>query len=71
MGGGQPPLLAGGTTDKMRLVVEVPDRDVPYCNVGDRADVELDALPGVALQGVNGSRPRCPEWPTPRTPPPA
>ena len=28
----------------------MPDRDVPYCNVGDRAVVELDALPGPALE---------------------
>ncbi len=67
-GGEHTPLLRVERIDKMRLVVDVPDRDVPYCNIGDLADVELDALPGVALEGVNGKRPRCPEWPIPRTP---
>ncbi len=56
-GGDHTPLLRVERTDKMRLVVEVPDRDVPYCNVGDTADVELDALPGVALEGVGGKAP--------------
>jgi HlyD family secretion protein len=44
------PLLTVERTDKMRVVVQVPDRDVPYCVVGDRAVVEVDALPGLPLE---------------------
>jgi RND family efflux transporter MFP subunit len=40
------PLLTVELTDKMRVVVYIPDRDVPYCDVGDPATVEIDALPG-------------------------
>jgi RND family efflux transporter MFP subunit len=40
------PLLTVERTDKMRMVVQVPDRDVPYCQPGDPAVVEIDALPG-------------------------
>jgi RND family efflux transporter MFP subunit len=45
-GGGQPPLLTVQRTDLFRVVVQVPDRDVPYCKVGDPAVVEIDAIPG-------------------------
>ncbi len=40
------PLLAVDRTDLMRVVVQVPDRDVPFTHVGDPATVEIDALPG-------------------------
>lgn len=40
------PLLIVQRIDKFRVVVQVPDRDVPYTNPGDPAEVELDALPG-------------------------
>jgi RND family efflux transporter MFP subunit len=40
------PLLTVERTYKMRVVVQVPDRDVPYCQPGCRAAVEIDALPG-------------------------
>lgn len=43
--GGQAALLAVDRTDKMRVVVEVPDLEVPYVQPGDRATVRLDALP--------------------------
>jgi RND family efflux transporter MFP subunit len=43
---GGEPLLTVERTDKMRVVVQVPDRDVPYCDPGDAATVEIDALPG-------------------------
>ena len=46
LGGGGQPLLTVATTDKMRTIVPVPDRDVPYCHVGDPATVTLDALAG-------------------------
>jgi RND family efflux transporter MFP subunit len=40
------PLLTVERTDKMRVVVMVPDRDAPYADPGDTALVEVDALPG-------------------------
>jgi RND family efflux transporter MFP subunit len=45
-GGGVAPLLTVQRTDRMRVVVQVPDRDVPYTDPGDPAIVEIDALPG-------------------------
>ncbi len=39
------PLLTLQHTETMRLVVPIPDRDVPYCNAGDSAVIEFDALP--------------------------
>src|SRR5262249_54865278 len=49
--GGNPPapLLTVERTDKVRVVVQIPDRDVPYADPGDPAVVELDALPGPPL----------------------
>ena len=41
------PLFAIERTDRMRIVVQVPERDVPYVDPGDPAIVEVDALPGV------------------------
>ena len=49
-GGDRVPLLAVERTDLMRVVVQVPDRDVPFVDVGDPATVETDALPGQALK---------------------
>jgi HlyD family secretion protein len=40
------PMLTVARDDKMRTIVLVPDRDVPYCQVGDPATVQLDALAG-------------------------
>lgn len=51
-GGERVPLFAVERTDKMRVVVQVPDRDVPYTNAGDGATVEIDALPGKPLETV-------------------
>jgi RND family efflux transporter MFP subunit len=45
------PVLTVQRTDRVRVVVEVPDRDVPYTDPGDPAYVELDALPGQTFQG--------------------
>jgi RND family efflux transporter MFP subunit len=44
--GGQTPLLTVQRTDLFRIVVQIPDRDVPFCDPGDPATVEIDALPG-------------------------
>jgi RND family efflux transporter MFP subunit len=43
--GGQAPLLAVDRTDKMRVVVKIPDLEVPYVQPGDKAAVRFDALP--------------------------
>jgi RND family efflux transporter MFP subunit len=50
--GGIIPLLTVERTDKMRVVVQVPDRDVAYVDVGDPATLEIDALPGREFKGV-------------------
>jgi HlyD family secretion protein len=42
----QKPLLTVARTDLMRVVTKLPERYVPYCDPGDPADVELDALQG-------------------------
>jgi HlyD family secretion protein len=44
------PVLAVERTDVMRVVVQVPERDVPYVDCGDPAIVEVDALPGVVFK---------------------
>ncbi len=46
------PLLRVERTDKVRVVVQIPDRDSPYANVGDPATVEIDALPGERFSGA-------------------
>lgn len=48
--GSHTPLLTVQRTDRMRVVVQIPDRDVPYCDPGDPAFVEIDALPGKQLE---------------------
>ncbi len=45
------PLLAVATTDRMRTIVQVPDPDVPFCNVGDPATVKIGALEGRVFKG--------------------
>jgi HlyD family secretion protein len=50
-GGTNEPLLTVAMTAKMRTIVPVPDRDVPYCQVGDPATVTLDALAGRVFHG--------------------
>jgi len=45
------PLLIVAMTNKMRTIVPVPDRDVPFCHVGDPATVQLDALAGRIFKG--------------------
>ena len=49
--GGALPLLTVARTDLMRVVTHIPDRDVPYVDVGDRAVISLDALPGKTFEG--------------------
>lgn len=50
--GGNTPLLTVERTDKMRVVVQVPDRDVGVVDVGDPATLEIDALPGRSFKGA-------------------
>jgi len=51
-GGDRVPLLAVERTDKMRVVVQVPDKDVPYTQIGDGATVEIDALDDKPIKTV-------------------
>ena len=44
-------LLAVATAGRMRTIVQVPDPDVPFCNVGDPASVKIDALGGRIFKG--------------------
>jgi HlyD family secretion protein len=44
--GGNLPLLTVQRTDLMRVVVQVPDRDVPLTEPGKEALIRIDALPG-------------------------
>ncbi len=46
VGNNSTPLLSVARTDKLRVVVQVPDRDVPFVDRGDSAVVHIDALPG-------------------------
>jgi RND family efflux transporter MFP subunit len=45
------PLLSVARTDLVRVVTYVPDRDVPFLDVGDSAEVTLDALGNQVLRG--------------------
>jgi HlyD family secretion protein len=49
--GGSIPLLKVDRTDKVRVVTYVPDLDVPFTNVGDPAEVTLDALGSEVFKG--------------------
>lgn len=49
-GGAHTALLTVQRTELMRVVVNIPDRDVPYCDPGDTAVIEIDALPGRKFQ---------------------
>src|SRR6185369_3113051 len=49
-------VLAVERTDVMRVVIQVPERDVPYVNPGDPAVVEVDALPGLAFRTRGSER---------------
>lgn len=49
--GGEEPVLSVDRVDRMRVVVLVPDRDVPYVQRGDPAIVQFDALPEMKFTG--------------------
>ena len=45
-GGTGMPIVAVDRTDLMRCVVQVPNSDVPYVDIGDEAEITFDAMPG-------------------------
>jgi HlyD family secretion protein len=49
--GGEVPVLAVARTDLMRVVVQMPDQLVPLVDAGDKATIEIDALPGKSFSG--------------------
>jgi HlyD family secretion protein len=49
--GGNIPVLAVAVTDKMRVVLPVPDTDVPFVDKGDKARFQVVALPGRTFVG--------------------
>ncbi|HZZ79075.1 MAG TPA: efflux RND transporter periplasmic adaptor subunit [Gemmataceae bacterium] len=49
-GGDRLPVLSVERTDIMRVVIQVPERDVPFVNAGDPAMVDVDALPGIRFK---------------------
>ncbi|HKM55491.1 MAG TPA: efflux RND transporter periplasmic adaptor subunit [Isosphaeraceae bacterium] len=46
------PLLMVACNDCMRTIIEIPDKDVAYCNPGDPATVKVDAIKGRTFKGV-------------------
>jgi HlyD family secretion protein len=50
--GGSVPMLTVARTDKVRVVTAIPDRDVPLTNVGDPAEVTLDAMGTEVFKGA-------------------
>ncbi len=50
--GGDVPVLSVARTDLMRVIVYVPDRDVPYVDRGDKVLIRFDALPGDSFPGT-------------------
>ncbi|HQU44273.1 MAG TPA: efflux RND transporter periplasmic adaptor subunit [Pirellulales bacterium] len=45
------PMLAVDEVDLMRVVVQVPDKDVPFADVDDPVTVVIDSLPGKKFPG--------------------
>lgn len=50
--GGNLPLLRVERTDLMRVIVQIPDIHVPYTDIGDKAEIRIDALPGKVFSGT-------------------
>jgi HlyD family secretion protein len=51
-GSGGTPVLIVARTDKMRVIVKMPESDVPYTDPGDPAVIEFDALPGKEIHAT-------------------
>jgi HlyD family secretion protein len=49
--GGIVPMLTVARTDQVRVITQIPDRDVPLTNVGDPAEVTLDAMGTEVFKG--------------------
>ena len=49
--GGIVPILTVARTDKVRAITAIPDRDVPLTDVGDPAEVTLDAMGTEVFKG--------------------
>lgn len=49
--GGHMPVLQVQKTDVMRLVMQIPDRDVAYVDIGDQAEFKVDGLGGELRTG--------------------
>jgi len=49
--GGNVPVLAVARTDLMRVVMPIPDTDVPFVNKDDKAVLQIVALPGRTFTG--------------------
>jgi RND family efflux transporter MFP subunit len=54
--GERSPLLVVQRTDLMRVVVQLPDSDVPFCLVGCPVDLTINTLPGVKFPSYKVSR---------------
>ena len=50
--GGNVPVLAVARTDLMRVVLPIPDTDVPFVDKGDKAVLQIVALPGRTFTGT-------------------
>ncbi|WP_439629561.1 efflux RND transporter periplasmic adaptor subunit [Gemmata sp.] len=60
--GGSVPLFTVERTDVVRVVVQVPDRDVPFVSPSSTATVEIDALPGVVFGGTGAEPLKVSRW---------
>jgi HlyD family secretion protein len=54
--GGTTPLYTIKRTDKMRLIVQVPDADVPFADPTDPVDLRIPTLPQVTFKDLKISR---------------
>lgn len=55
-GGDRTPIFAVERTDLMRIIIQVPERDVPYVEIGKQAVIEVDALPGVLFKTTGDNK---------------
>ena len=65
---GSLPLLVVERTDLMRVVIQVPDRDVPYVHLGAPAIIQIDALPGAVYQTKGSEKIGISRWATAEDP---
>lgn len=50
--GSETPLVSVGRTELIRVVVQIPDREVPFAHPGDPVTVEFDSLSGRTFTGT-------------------